>query len=382
VAPFVGGSIWQFMLVFGAFAIGLSACSGLPSEGPSSAEIEQQSADSEYVIIDVDASIVRTLADYNPFGLSNRFKKSAVKRQNVVGAGDVLFVTIWEADSGGLFSSGDSKKAEFPTVKVNAKGNISLPYAGTIRVAGLTPLSIQSKIIKRLQGKTIEPQVIVNVARDENNAITLSGDVASPGRYPLAVHGDKLVDVIAKAGGTKFPARETYVTFIRGEETAVQLLKTIMEQRNENIYVARGDQIYLTHDPKRYTVLGAVHKPGVYTFESARVSMLEAVASAGGLLDERVDSTGLFVFRFERPEVLDRFGLEYTGSGKGVGGKIPVIYRINMRHAKSYFYAQSFVLRDRDSVFAANADAAQLEKLLRLINLGLTPAAAISRYGL
>ena len=79
------------------------------------------------------------------------------------------------------------------------------------------------------------------------------------------------------------------------------------------------------------------------------------------------------------PQVVDAVG---DIPVRGAGGKIPVIYRINMQHAKSYFYAQSFILQNRDSVFVANADTAQLEKLLRLINLGLTPAAALSRYGL
>lgn len=381
VGSFDKGKALIAALVLAVGAGGLSACGSMPSEGPSSAQIERQSDENEYVIVDVDAQTVRTLAEINPFGLSQRFSNSsALRRRNVVGVGDVLAVSIWEADKGGLFSNEGGNHTEFGAVVVNAKGNISLPYAGAIRVAGMTTSQIQTKIIKRLEGKTIEPQVIVSVGQDSNNAITLSGDVANPGKYPLALNGDRLVDVIAKAGGTKFPARETYVTFIRGEETAVQLLATIMEARAENIYVARGDQIYLTHDPKRFTVLGAVTKPGIYTFESARVSVLEAVASAGGLLDERADSTGLFVFRYERASTLEKLGVEYAQAVRGLGGTIPAIYRINMRHAKSYFYAQSFVLGNRDSVFVANADTAQLEKLLRLINLGLTPAAALARY--
>lgn len=371
------------MTLLAVSAVLLSACTGLPREGPTAAEIEQQSGENEYIIIDVDADIVRTLADLNPYGLSRRFSKTSMaRRRNVVGVGDVLTVSIWEADKGGLFSNEAGNHTDFDSVVVDAKGRISIPYAGAIKVAGLTTTRIQSEIIKRLEGKTIEPQVIVNVRQDFNNSITLSGDVSTPGKYALALQGDRLIDVIAKAGGTKFPARETYVTFIRGGNSGVQLLSTIMERAEENIYVVRGDQIYLTHDPKRYTALGAVTKPGVYTFDSAKVTVLEAVASAGGLLDERADSTGLFVFRYERPKTLDRLGIDHSGAALGGGGRIPVIYRINMRHAKSYFYAQSFVLQTRDSVFVANADTAQLEKLLRLINLGLTPAAAIARYGL
>jgi polysaccharide export outer membrane protein len=194
----------------------------------------------------------------------------------------------------------------------------------------------------------------------------MSGDVARPGRYPIALEGERVLDVIATAGGTKFPARETYVTFIRGEATGIQLVKKIIEDPRENVYVRRGDRIYLNHDPKRYTVLGAVTKPGIYVFDAAQVNVLEAVASAGGLLDSRADASGLFVFRYEHPSRLDSIGAKYSSF---MNGRVPTIYRINMSHARSYFFAQSFMLDDKDSVFVSNAKAVEVGKILKLINL-------------
>jgi len=207
---------------------------------------------------------------------------------------------------------------------------------------------------------------MVNIVKNEYNTVVLNGDVTTPGRYPIALEGERLLDVIASAGGTKFPARETYVTFIRGETTGVQLVKTIIDQPNENIFVVKGDRIYLSHDPKRYTVLGAVTRPGIYVFEAAQVNVLEAVASAGGLLDNRADASGLFVFRYENPRTLDAIGVGYS---RVVVGRVPTIYRIDMSHAKSYFYAQSFLLNDKDSVFVSNAKTVEVAKVLKLLNL-------------
>lgn len=345
----------------------VAACSSIPREGPLAVEIERQGDENDYVIVDVDAQIVQTLGSLSTIGLGRRFySESKASPSSAIGIGDSLSVTIWEAGEGGLFSNQQSKNASFPQVVVDRKGEISLPYAGAIKVSGLTPAAVQQQIVKRLDGQAIRPQVMVNIVKNEHNTVVLNGDVAKPGRYPIALEGDRLLDVVASAGGTKFPARETYVTFIRGETTGMQLVKTIIDDPTENIFVVRGDRIYLSHDPKRYTVLGAVSKPGIYVFEAAQVNVLEAVASAGGLLDQRADSSGLFVFRYENPKTLESLGVSYT---KMVRGRVPTIYRIDMSHAKSYFWAQSFLVEDKDSVFVSNAKTVEVAKVLRLFNL-------------
>ena len=252
---------------------------------------------------------------------------------------------------------------------VDENGNISLPYAGVLHVRGMTVLQVQDLVVNRLMGKAIQPQVAVQIAENRHNIATLSGDVTRPGLYPLSLNGDQLVDVISAAGGSKFPARETYVTMTRSDgsstATARELMLAVVEDPQENVYVQRGDRIFLSHDPPRYTVLGAVEKPGIYVFDATSVNVLEAVASAGGLLDSRADASGLFVFRYEDPQTLDALNVPYQ---RTVEGKVPTIYRINMAHAKSYFWAQSFLLRNKDSVYVSNAKAVQISKVLTIIN--------------
>ena len=285
-------------------------------------------------------------------------------------------MTVFEADEGGLFSGKGGNRAEFPRVEVNNEGYISLPYTGTIKVNGKTPLQIQELVVENLEGKAIQPQAMVNVVRNESNVVTLSGDVSKPGLYPVTSKAERLLDVVAEAGGTKFPARETYITLMRGKQQGIQLMKTVIEQPNENIYVSRGDRIYLSHDPQRYTVLGAVQKPSIYTFDAATISVLEAIAAAGGLMDERADATGVFVFRYEDPKVLDTLGVSYK---RLVRGQVPTIYRINMKHAQSYFYAQSFHLRDKDSVFVTNARSVEISKVLMLLNQATSSVGNVAR---
>lgn len=360
------GHVMRRAIVFIVLSLALAGCSTTPREGPLSVEIEQQSKQNDYLVVDVDADIVDGLNGFNAIGLGTRFRKSTNYTPiSAVGVGDVLSVTVFEADSGGLFTGESGNSANFPNIVVDRSGKISLPYSGAIKVKGKTPVEIQDLVVASLDGKAIQPQALVNVVRNENNVVTLNGDVAKPGLYPLPTKGARLLDVVALAGGTKYAARETFVTLQRGKRQGVQLMKTIIEQPGENIYVSRGDRIYLSHDPQRYTVLGAVKKPSVYTFDAATISALEAIAAAGGLQDARADATGVFVFRYEDPKILDTLNISYN---KMRLGKVPTIYRINMKHAKSYFYAQSFHLRDKDSVFVSNATSVEVGKLLRLLS--------------
>ncbi len=365
-----------FVLIVSA---SLAGCAITPREGPLSSEIETQSEKNEYLVVDVDSQIVDGLSRFMPVSLHSQFKTTARHLPiSTVGVGDVLSVTVFEADEGGLFSNKSGKGAEFPSVVVNEKGEISLPYTGSIKVKGKTPLQIQDLVIESLEGKAIQPQAMVNVVRNENNIVTLSGDVSKPGLYPLPSRGVRLLDVVAQAGGTKYPARETYVTLMRGSRQGVQQLETVINQPDENIYVARGDRIYLAHDPQRYTVLGAVKKPSVYTFDASSISVLEAIAAAGGLNDIRADATGVFVFRYEDPKVLDSMNIKYT---RQVRGKVPTIYRINMKHARSYFYAQSFHLEDKDSVFVSNARGVEIGKVLQLWSLATSSVRSVASTG-
>jgi polysaccharide biosynthesis/export protein len=352
-------------------SLSVVGCGITPSTGPLSREIggdPSKTDASEYVVIDVNHDVIRAIGAANRGGLGRLMRTAATAPKARIGAGDILAVTVYEAGDGGLFSGKEQRNASFPAVQVDQQGNISLPYAGLMKVSSKTPLEVQKLIVERLQGRAIQPQVVVSIASTESNTFVLAGDVAKPGRYPLSTTGDRLLDVVAKAGGTRFPAREVYVTFVRGQERGTQLLERIIDEQNENIYILAGDRIYINHDPKRYSVFGAVHKPGAYVFPASQVNVLEAMAIAGGLVDERADSTGIFVFRYEPEQVVRAIlpNAKYFGGS----GTVPTVYRISLRDPGSYFYARGFLVRDKDVLYIANAPGVEIAKVLRLLDLG------------
>ncbi len=97
---------------------------------------------------------------------------------------------------------------------------MTVPYAGRIQVAGRTQQDVEAVIVERLRGKAIEPQALVNVSRNISNPATVTGEVTQGARVPLTLRGDRVMDVIAAAGGFRSPVHETFVSLTRGDRTA------------------------------------------------------------------------------------------------------------------------------------------------------------------
>jgi len=357
--------------------LGLAGCEDLPRQGPTTKEILAQSADESFVIVDVDARISRLLDQYGARGFSKDFTAIRVaSRINRAQVGDVLAIRLFEASSNGLFrqnANGTTNNTEFPAILVDADGAISLPFVGRIVVNDKSPEEIEAMIADRLAGKAIEPQAKVGILKSASNSVTLAGDVFRSGKYDLSVVDIRLAEAISLAGGSKFPSHETSVSLIRAGKRETVSLDDVYTKPANNIIVQSGDMIVVSRAPKRYTVMGSVRRGGAYPFAGSEVSVLEAIATAGGLADIAADATGVFVFRYEPRWFLGRLGIgnltRYPNDRRGV----PTIYRFNLKDARSNFYAQSFLLEDKDGIYVANAETVQITKLLRLFDIGLSP---------
>src|SRR5690606_37188988 len=121
--------------------------------------------------------------------------------------------------------------------------------------AGRSLEQIRQSILAALRGRAIEPDVIVTAVGTASRVVTVSGAVNASGLIPLGLVGNQITEVIAKAGGPSAQPYESYVTLTRGSKTAKVLLKHIIEQPSENVYVLPGDQVFVTRDPRTFTFL-------------------------------------------------------------------------------------------------------------------------------
>lgn len=365
----------------------LAGCTALPSSGPSSRDIIENSAASvesdrravafDYVLLDISRSVLDHVVAVGPesffksFG-SGRGPAPAIR----VGVGDVVQVSIFEASAGGLFVPAEAgvRPGNFVTLPpqtVDRAGTISVPFAGQVPASGRSLPEIQREIEGRLANRAIEPQVIVSLAEQNATEVAVVGDVATTAnKFKVRPNGDRVLDMISKAGALKYPGYEVFVTLQRGKRRATVYFPSLVNNPQENIFVAPGDTLYLYREQQKFVAVGALGSvgqtsglTGQFAFEQERLSLNEAVAKAGGLLDLRANPGQVFLYRLEFRETLEgaRVDLKKFPRDQKL---IPTIYRANFRDPSSFFFAQSFPMRHKDIIYVSNADSVEVVKFL------------------
>ena len=357
-------------------ALSLPGCAVLPAAAPTAGEIEgvANNAAAGIFVFDLDQDVINALASTRQDSFVGRFTSKAPAADLRIAVGDTLQIAVIDEASGLFGRSSDSASSSsgfgsttLLPVTVGRNGDINVPFAGEIRAAGLTVDDLRAKIERKLSDKAVNPQVQVVMAPGTSagaNSATVGGEVAHSGVFPLRPSGSRLLDLIAEAGAERFPAYETTVHLARGKREASVSLQRIVDRTAENIYVYPGDNIYISHDPKTFSVLGASTKVGRYPFGSETLNLAEAVAEAGGFVDNVADPSGVFLFRYEPADLVKTLR---SDAALASDQTVPVIYRLNLRDGDGFFRARQFSMRDKDIILLANADGTQLLKFLTLL---------------
>jgi polysaccharide export outer membrane protein len=361
----------------------LASCNLLPGTGPTSDAVNAGATASvrsatplPYTLVDVTADTIGFLSQPNLISFKGQFPDKRAKPVQVVGVGDVLNVSIFEAAPGGLFTPGQAAGArpgnfvDLPAQAVDQKGSIFVPYAGEIPAAARTIPEIQQAVVARLRNRAIEPQVVISLNQQHSSVVSVLGDVNTPGVLSLNSVGERLLALIARAGGPKYEAIESYVTLQRDGKRVRVLLSRVVHDPRENIFVRPNDVIFLTRESPTFTALGALNQ-NVFGFNSEipfdveTLTLTQAMGKAGGLNDQQSDPSEIYVYRFEERQFLEKLGVDTTRFSYD---RIPTIYRVNLRDPSGMLLAAGFQMRTKDVMYVANARVVDYYKLLTLIN--------------
>lgn len=367
----------------------LSSCSSLPSSGANSEQVTKIEATSSLPVkvVDIDdATARRVSAAEKRIRFADVFAgdKSSGYR---VGAGDVLEVSIWEAPPATLFGStvldprlgaATARVTSFPEQMVSHEGTINVPFAGAVPAAGKSPQQVETEIARRLQGKANQPQVLVRVTRNVTSNVTVVGEVTQSVRMPLTAKGERLLDSIAAAGGVRQPVGKMTLQVTRGEVVQAMALDSVIQDPKQNIVLQPGDVVTALFQPLSFTALGATGKNEEVFFEAQGITLAQALARSGGLQDQRADAKGVFIFRYEEPLVL---GIAGENPPLTPDGKVPVIYRVDLKDPRSFFVAQGFPIRNKDVMYVSNAPAAELQKFLNILTSVVFTAQGLGAIG-
>jgi polysaccharide export outer membrane protein len=361
----------------------LPACSLLPGTGPASDDVHdnatagvRSTTSLPYALVDVSADTIGFLSQPDLISFKGEFPDKRPKPNQVVGVGDILNISIFEAAPGGLFTPGQASGArpgnfvDLPAQAVDQKGSIYVPYAGEIPAAARTIPEIQQAIVARLRNRAIEPQVVVSLNTQHSSVVSVLGDVNTPGVLALNSVGERLLALLARAGGPKFEAIESYVTLQRDGKRVRVLLSRVVHDPSENIFIRPNDVLFVTHEAPSFTALGALNQ-NVFgfnteiTFDVETLTLAQAMGKAGGLNDTQSDPSELYVYRYEDRGFLNKLGVDTT---RFTFDRIPTIYHLNLRDPSGMLLAAGFQMRSKDVMYVANAKVVDYYKLLTLIN--------------
>lgn len=369
----------------------LGGCSSYPgwiaSSGPNLSQItDQDKIDSPILLVNIDSAVVRQLAaaQKKDFFAESLATKNPPKY--TVGAGDALEIAVWEAPPAALFGASvvdaragltSTRQTTFPEQIVNDNGVVNVPFAGAIKVVGLTPQQIEKTIEARLARKANQPQVLVRVLRNATSNATVVGEVATSMRLPLTPKGERLLDAIAAAGGVRQPIGKITIQVSRDGKVFSMPLESVIQDPLQNIYLQPGDVLTALFQPLSFTVLGATGKNEEISFEAQGITLAQALARSGGLRDNQSDARGVFIFRFEDPDAIR----SADGAATTPEGKVPLVYQLNLKDPSSFLVAQSFPVKNKDVIYVANAPSAELQKFLNILTSSIYSISATVDLG-
>lgn len=347
------------------------------SAGPSGSQVQDMRDDPRakgMQLVTVDEAVANKLKSRSKKRLFSEAFVNAGKSGYVLGAGDALEVSVWEAPPAMLFGAAvstdpraggpsTSQKITFPEQVVNDEGKISIPFVGEIAVAGLTPQQVEGKIVQNLKDKANNPQVQVRVTHNNTAIVTVMGEVAASALIPLTPRGEKLLDALASVGGVRQPIKEITIQLTRGKQAQSLALETIISDPKQNVVLQPGDVIAAIQQPLSIMVSGATGKNQELGYETKGITLAQALGRSGGLNDANSDARAVFIFRFE-----DSNALDWATSPKVTSeGKVPVIYQVNMTDPASLFLTQNFPMADKDVLYVSNAPSVQLQKFMSML---------------
>jgi polysaccharide export outer membrane protein len=170
------------------------------------------------------------------------------------------------------------------TVRIDADGNVKLPFIGSVNLKGQTVREAQALIAGRLQSEGFykNPEVILQVMDTVNGSVMVTGEVHAT--IPVSTERS-LKDVLLTAGGLPPSASHT-VKIVRvglPDPIVVELGTDLATSKTANIAVRPHDIIQVTRASVVYVLGAFAHQGAVPLDQASPLTLLQLAALSGGV---------------------------------------------------------------------------------------------------
>jgi polysaccharide export outer membrane protein len=340
------------------------ALAGCQSGGPSTSSILSGSSvtralntDFDYTVIEPDIMVAAQISAAQRTSTIMDFIAKGNSSPVVIGAGDVLNISIVSTSEGGFIDFSQSSVSpisttDLPPQVVGSDGNVNVPPVGRVNARGLSVQQFERFLTRRLGEVLIEPSVIVQLSDRRSSSVSILGQVNDPGVYPINQNNNHLVEMLAVAGGPIGRSGNVSVLMSRGGRSAEVELRDLYTNPAYNVHMRGGDIVSLELIERSFTFLGAGGRNDTIEFATPSISLTEALGDAGGLLNRRADRKGVFVFRNEARSIVENIGVSVP---QEAGALVPVVYRFDMSKPSALFIAGKFNIIDGDLVYVSDS---------------------------
>ncbi len=344
-----------------ALGLAIAGCT-LPRSGPTAGEIRAGSdlALDGVQIVTVNPAIARVARFDDPLGFGAEFLGAGQVTADGIIAGDRVTVTVWENVDTGLLAGVGQKVTSLDEIQVDEQGRIFVPYVGLIPAAGRSPDALRRDITAALESQTPDPQVEVRRLAGVGSTVSVMGGVDAQGVYPIEAPTRRLSGMLAQAGGVTIVPEVAQVKVERGGRTGRIWLQDLYDNPRNDVALRAGDRIIVEQDRRSFTALGATGQRRVQ-FTKRDLSVVEALAEAGGLDGRSADPTGIFVFRTESQDIARRV----TGRPE-LAGPQRIAYVVDLTQPTGLFSAREFIVRDEDTIYVTEAPLAAWSRVLSI----------------
>ena len=284
--------------------------------------------------------------------LSELFVDSLPSLEYRIGPLDMVQVVVWEHPE----LTSPMGQYQPAGQRVTTDGTLFYPYAGVIQAAGLTAQELRTEITKRLSDKILnDPQVDVRVTGYNSLKAFISGAVNKPGYIAFNELPMTIPAAIAGVGGFADEADPSVMQLRRGDKVyninyldafkANLPLDKILLKPNDQIFIPARSE---TQKENRVFVMGEVAKTGAVNVNQGKLSLVEALAAAGGLNVNSASSKLIYVIRNTSEKQID-------------------VYHLNAKNAMALAMAERFNLNARDVVYVDASDLATWNRIMSLI---------------
>lgn len=325
------------------------------------------------VLKPITPQLVKTERDLREKQVTQDISKLVAKpTPYTIDNGDVLSIVVWDhpelsnsatVATGGAVGTGSDASTAATTAPpagfmVDHEGLVQFPYAGPLKVAGLTQDQARNLIASKLSRFLKQPKVTLRVQSYRSKRVYVDGEVKNPGLQAINDIPMTLVEAINRAGGVLPTGDQSQIVVNRnGTNYYINLPQLVQRGFNPgSIMLASGDVVRVrSRDESKVFVSGEVVSPRALPMHNGRLTLNEALGESGGINPNSGDGSQIYVVRKQ--------------------GADQVVYQLDGRSPGALAMAEGFELSPKDVVYVAATPLANWHRAISLILPGALSSA-------